>query len=187
MKRKIFILLACAAAAAVCTFSAIACDKAQTCNGLKLRTNGDGYEIYGVTDATLTTADIPDDFKGKPITSVGKGAFDSNTALTSVHIPKSVLSLGDGAFYCCRSLTEAVLPNGLKSVGEWAFGGCQSLVSVYIPASVAFIGDYAFCYCQRLTSVTYGGTKAQWAAVSKGGKWDYRTGMLTVQCSDGAL
>ena len=187
MKRKIVTLIVCALAAAVCAVFAFACNKSETVDGLILKADGGGYQICGTTDGKLTVAEIPAEYKGKPITSIGAHAFDSNTALTAVYIPDSVISVGDSAFYCCRSLTEVTLPKGLTAVGEWAFGGCQSLANMYVPASVTHIGDYAFCYCTALTKLTYGGTAAQWSEISKGKKWNYGTGEFTVQCSDGVL
>lgn len=187
MKRKIVTLIVCALAAALCAVFAFACNNSKTVGGLKLKADGDGYRICGAADSKLTVAEIPADFKGKPVTSIGGRAFDSSTALTTVHIPDSVVSLGNSAFYCCRSLTEVTFGEGLTTLGEWAFGGCQSLASMYIPASVTRIGDYAFCYCTKLTELTYGGTTAQWSAISKGEKWNYRTGDFIVRCSDGVV
>ncbi len=42
-------------------------------------------------------------YEGKEysVTSIGNGAFDYCSGLTSIEIPNSVTSIGDGAFYSC--------------------------------------------------------------------------------------
>ena len=90
------------------------------------------------------------------VTSIGDGAFNWCTGLTSVTIGDSVTSIGDYAFYECRSLTSVMIPDSVTSIGDYAFCGCYSLTSVMIPDSVISIGDSAFCHSESLTSVTIG-------------------------------
>ena len=88
------------------------------------------------------------------VTSIGWGAFNGCSGLTSVSIPNSVTSIGDYAFNGCSGLTSVSIPNSVTSIGEDAFYGCSGLTSVSIPNSVTSIGEFAFRGCSGLTSVT---------------------------------
>lgn len=63
------------------------------------------------------------------------------------------------------NIRDIELPNGVTGIGIAAFEG-SSIVSITIPASVNFIGFWAFSGCSALTDVYYGGTRAQWNAIT---------------------
>ena len=75
----------------------------------------------------------------------------------------------------------------VTSIGNGAFAFCDGLTSIVIPDSVTSIDGYAFSGCSSLTSIEFGGTKAQWNAISKGALWNYETGNYTVHCTDGDI
>ncbi len=113
-----------------------------------------------------------------PVTSIGEGAFEDCSGLTSVTIPNSVTYIGKYAFYgtawynnqpdglvyagpvaykykgTMPSGTSIVLKEGIKGIADYAFEGCRGLTSVTIPNSVTSIGEGAFDGCRGLTSVT---------------------------------
>ena len=92
------------------------------------------------------------------VTSIGRGAFQSCTGLTSVTIPNSVTSIGNYAFRYCSGLTSITIPNSVTSIEVQTFYDCSSLTNVTIPNSVTSIGSGAFKGCSDLTSVTINST-----------------------------
>ena len=68
-------------------------------------------------------------------------------------IPGSVISIGEGAFQECSGLTSVTIPNSVTFIDNYAFMGCSDLTSITIPKSVAEIWDLAFTGCSALTDV----------------------------------
>ena len=58
MKRKIIILIVCALIATVCAVLAFACNKSEKVGGLKLKADGDGYQICETSDSKLNYGGI---------------------------------------------------------------------------------------------------------------------------------
>lgn len=133
----------------------------------------------------LTDINIPNS-----VTSIGEWAFYDCTGLTSINIPNSVKTIGKCAFCYCTGFTSVTIPNGVTTIGDDAFFEC-GLNSITIPNSVTTIGEGVFNQCYSLDTINYSGTKAQWAAISKGEDWDqfvgYHAGEYTIYCSDGSI
>ena len=118
------------------------CDSRENCNAIiETATN---TLIYGCKNTVIPNS----------VTSIGDGAFNYCTGLTSITIPNSVTSIGEAAFDYCTGLTSVTIGNSVTSIGDGAFFGCTGLISITIPNSVTSIGDDAFGYCPGLTSIT---------------------------------
>ncbi len=114
-------------------------------------TNGT-ITITGYTGPRVAVS-IPSGINGLPVSSIGDRAF-CESFLAAVTIPNSVTSIGAGAFEYCTSLTSFTIPNSVTGIGAWAFGDCWGLTSVTIGTSVTSIGPSAFNECDSLTSVS---------------------------------
>ncbi|XMB72289.1 InlB B-repeat-containing protein [Mycoplasmatota bacterium WC30] len=112
-------------------------------------------ETYTVTGYIGTDTDIviPSTYMGRPVTSIGAYAFDSNNSLTSVVIPEGVTSIGTNAFYECTNIVSVTMPDSLITIGDNAFQYCYSLTNIIIPYGVTTIGREAFYRCSSLTSI----------------------------------
>ena len=79
---------------------------------------------------------IPDNIKGKPVTSIGDHAFGwSGSSITSITIPDSIITIGDSAFSECTSLTDITIPSNVTSIGGSAFYSCYNLTSINVDVS----------------------------------------------------
>ena len=110
------------------------------------------------------------------MTSIGGGAFEGCSSLTSITIPESVVEIGSHAFSGCKgeltvncnipsvgrlddspfynsNFSKVTIGDRVTSIGDFAFGGCSSLTSITIPESIDSIGHYAFGDCKRLDKV----------------------------------
>ncbi|MBO4472852.1 MAG: leucine-rich repeat protein [Clostridia bacterium] len=107
-----------------------------------------------------------------------------HSGITSITIPSGVTTIKKSAFSNCSSLSSIEIPSGVTSIARCTFGDCSGLTSITIPSSVTVIGDSVFSHCSSLTSINFQGTKAQWAAISKGDLWNNFAGNYVVYCTD---
>ena len=117
-----------------------------------------GYEVVGASPSSgnIVIPESVDGYKDNKVISIGFGAFNGCTGLTSVTIPNSVTSIGTYAFYGCTGLTSIEIPNSVIGIGDYAFSYCTGLTSIEIPNSVTGISEGAFRYCTGLTSLSIG-------------------------------
>ena len=151
----------------------------------------EGTAVSGKTGAKATFL-IPSDLKytvkgNEYVVSGLGGAEDTTIFIAGVYGGKPVTGIAPRSFRGCRNLTSIVIADGVTSIGDEAFRDCRGLTSISIPAGVTSIGDYALEACSSLTSIQFGGTVAQWSAISFGTEWNDVTGSYTVTCTDGTV
>lgn len=104
-------------------------------------------------DSAVTSAVIPSEIDGEPVTAIGDSAFRECDALTSITIPDSVTVIKEHAFDGCSQLKDVAIPDSVTYIENSAFRECKALTSVAFPASVKSIGSMAFYSCTKLESV----------------------------------
>lgn len=132
--------------------------------------------------SSLTDIVIPEG-----VTTVEQSTFFECSSLTGITIPDSVTSIQRNAFSGCSSLTDIEIPAGVTYIGEYAFYDLSALTHLAIPASVAFIGEYALYDLSALTDITYGGTVAEWQALTAENRLFSYDSSHTVRCADGTV
>lgn len=147
MKRLYFILLA--------AFPAVAIAESQEVGGVTwfYRDLGEGVEIIspcedgGTIDEIAAICDdvkVPSTLGGKPVTSIGYGAF-IGAGFSGVTLPEGLTKIGDSAFECTE-ISQIDFPSTLTTIGYAAFKDCFFLTSVDLPDTVSEIGGEAFAY-----------------------------------------
>lgn len=124
-------------------------------------------------------------FISDSVTSIGGGAFNDCSGLTSITIPNSVTSIGGSAFSGCSGLTSVTIPNSVTSIGEGAFYYCSGLTSITIPNSVTSIGDRAFEYCSGLTTIEFNAVNCTYAGSSSSKVFDGCTNITSISFGSG--
>ena len=69
------------------------------------------------------------------VTTIGKGAFQGFTNLTSVSLPASLKEIHAQAFDGCSSLAAITIPSGVTNVSAGVFSSCNVLAHVYCYAN----------------------------------------------------
>ena len=127
------------------------------------------------------------------ITKIGDCAFLDCSALQTINLPDGLISIGAQTFMACDALTEIVVPESVTEIGQNCFKACINLKTVSLPAGLTSIGNYLFLDCSSLETVNFGGTKAQWRALTDGVPLEesldpyMKRYHFIVTCSDGTI
>ena len=98
--------------------------------------------------------DIPSEFDGAKVFSIGASSFKNNKKIRKVIVPESIYNIAAGAFRGCTNLEEVVLPKSLKVIENEAFMDCINLRKILIPENTIHIGVRAFKNCSELREVS---------------------------------
>ncbi len=102
-------------------------------------------ESYGVLTYEVNNGKVT-------ITDCDKSASGTVTVPSTIN-GCSVTSIGNGAFESCSQLSTVKLPNGLTDIGENCFMA-SGITQIVIPGSVVGIRSGTFSHCSKLSSVT---------------------------------
>lgn len=117
------------------------------------------YMIYGAhAEITqyrggATDIKIPCRFWGRKVTRVCARAFQENSEIEIVELPKYLKEIGYDAFAYCENLREIKGGNALEKIEEAAFWYCDALTKIQLPDRLEVIGDLAF-YETGLEAIT---------------------------------
>ena len=131
--------------------------------------NDGTYEISAKDINNMpAVVNIPSEYNGIAVTSIGSYAFEYCTSLTSVTIGNSVTSIGYGAFYGCSNLTSINVDennsvymsldgNIYSKDGKTLYAYAKGNPSDHfiIPDGVTTIANGALSSCNNLMSVTF--------------------------------
>ncbi len=117
----------------------------------------DTYEVSGHNNEG-NMAIIPEEYNGKPVTSIGARAIGVNSEVNrhfsvvkSVTIPNTITSIGERAFSECE-LESLTIPDSVTSVGDFALI-CRGLKNLKIGKGLTELGEHAIGSSSTLESI----------------------------------
>ena len=107
------------------------------------------------------SVEIPDEYNGIVITSIGECAFSAQSIkacaeIERIIVPDCIKVIKEKAFEYCKKLKEVELPDSLTEIGKEAFQFCDSLTGISLPENVTIINEGAFKWCKSLHSIKMG-------------------------------
>ncbi|MBR4063417.1 MAG: leucine-rich repeat protein [Clostridia bacterium] len=139
--------------------------------GLLMELSADGtyYIVAGIGECKDTELKLPAEYKGLPVTQIKECAFQDNTTITSVAIPKSITFIGKAAFADAAVLTKV----SITDLAAWCAIDFESananplnfaknlylndklVTDLVIGNEIESIANFAFSKC-NIQSVTIG-------------------------------
>lgn len=91
---------------------------------------------------------IPDMIENKKVTSIGDFAFQEQSKLRQVTLPKYLKNIGQYAFDGCCNLRSMDLPEMVETIGNYAFKNTVRMSNLHIPfnSRLRSIGNFAFAF-----------------------------------------
>lgn len=116
------------------------------------KTSASDFKMEGTTLVkylgTEKNVSVPD-----AVEVIGEEAFEGNTLVELVVLPKSVKKIEAYAFWECENLKTVVIGSGMTEIGDYAFANCKGLVKMSIPENIRSIGIQAFMDCVNLADI----------------------------------
>ena len=117
--------------------------------------NSNGYSLrnYSLSLHPTPEVEIPDYWKGEPVTEIRGGAFYGMNSLKQVKLPGGITEIQKKTFEKCKNLENIDIPEGTTEIGSRAFCDCHNLSSVTVPSTMESIGSSAFRRCYKLSEI----------------------------------
>ena len=124
-------------------------------NSLAFALNPDGksYAVVGMGTCKDESIVVPAEYRGLPVTHIGKEAFQWCDRTFDITLPDSIVCIEEYAFSDCFHLMNVVFGKGLKIIRNNAFWGCARLTHITIPENVELIEEKAFYRCFNLVEI----------------------------------
>lgn len=87
---------------------------------------------------------VPDNYKGYPVTKIGKSAFSAISHVRTVRLPETLLTIGERAFYHCDGLTSIDIPSSVTKIESYAFDNCSLIKKIVLPKGLNVITKKSF-------------------------------------------
>ena len=102
-------------------------------DGIRYRVTEDHCEIIG-SDYEKIPKDVflPEEVEGKPVTVLGRRAFQHPCKVETVWLPNTMETIRSGAFSDCRDLYFVYMPDGIRRIENEAFELTPNLRMVYL-------------------------------------------------------
>lgn len=113
-------------------------------------------------------------------------AFGDNSKIQYAVLEPGVTEIGWGAFFWATNLKTITIPDTVTEIKYEAFYACRSLESITIPGSVTSLGNEVFNACDLLSEIHFGGTKAEWQALTEGTE-NSKLEACVIYCTDGTI
>lgn len=84
---------------------------------------------------------------------IGKGAFEGNTTMMKLVLPKGLEAIEYNAFAECVSLLETDIPDSVTEIGSAAFANCKNLCDLSIGKGLSAMGSGVFAGCVALSDI----------------------------------
>lgn len=104
---------------------------------------------------TEEVVEIPTEFDGIPVTSIGTSAFQNCETIRRLTIPDGITKISTNAFSGCKNLEELYYNCSLTSMGTTPFLNCSALRTIYIGEKVSNIAINANNNCYGTAVETF--------------------------------
>lgn len=112
----------------LCSSLFVACGESSATLKYMLINNAE-YSVVGYEGDVPRSLEIPSSHNGKPVTTIGQGAFVA-TDIKELVLPNTIREIGNNAFANCYLLRDIVMSEAIEKIGENAFSGCGKIKCV---------------------------------------------------------